>query len=111
MCDRYGLRAGYLKPWRNWLEERDGRIVFKRKWHFFRWRLFQAGQIANAVLLILFIMYIVSHSSAEMIAPLMLLFMLVWWFPWLMITSVPTPRWTREMEVYLEKFNAEQTMV
>jgi len=20
MCDRYGLRAGYLKPWRNWLE-------------------------------------------------------------------------------------------
>lgn len=57
---------------------------------FFRWRLFQAGQIANAVLLILFIMYIVSHSSAEMIAPLMLLFMLVWWFPWLMITSVPT---------------------
>lgn len=77
----------------------------------FRWRLFQAGQIANTVLLILFIMYVVSHSSAEMIAPLMLLFMLVWWFPWLMITSVPTPRWTREMEVYLEKFNAEQTMV
>lgn len=111
MCDRYGLRAGYLKPWRNWLEERDGRIVFNRKWHCFRWRLFLVGQIVNTVLLILFIMYIISHSSAEMIAPLMLLFMLVWWFPWLMITSVPTPRWTREMEVYLEKFNAEQTMV
>lgn len=111
MCDRYGLRVGYLKPWRNWLKERDGQIIFNRKWHFFRWRLFLVGQIANAALLVAFIVFIVSQASAEMIAPLMMLFVLVWWFPWLMVTSVPTPAWTREMDAYLEKFNGEQTRV
>ncbi|WP_312184135.1 hypothetical protein [Pantoea sp. CTOTU46764] len=109
-CDRYGLRAGYLKPWRNWLNEQEGQIVFKRKWHYFRWRIFLAVLIVNVILLVAFIMYIFSHASAEMIAPLIMFYVLLWLFPWLMVASVPTPAWTREMEAYLRKFNAEQRM-
>ncbi|OSN03829.1 hypothetical protein [Lonsdalea iberica] len=109
-CDRYGLRAGYLKPWRNWLNEKEGQIVFKRKWHCFRWRIFLAVLIVNVILLVAFIMYIFSHASAEMIAPLIMFYVLLWLFPWLMVVSVPTPAWTREMEAYLKKFNAEQRM-
>ena len=109
-CDRYGLRAGYLKPWRNWLNEQEGQIVFKRKWHCFRWRIFLLVLIVNVILLVAFIMYIFSHASAEMIAPLIMFYVLLWLFPWLMVASVPTPAWTREMEAYLKKFNAEQRM-
>lgn len=109
-CDRYGLRAGYLKPWRNWLNEQEGQIVFKRKWHCFRWRIFLLVLIVNVILLVAFIMYIFSHASAEMIAPLIMFYVLLWLFPWLMVASVPTPVWTREMEAYLKKFNAEQRM-
>lgn len=109
-CDRYGLRAAYLKPWRNWLNEKEGQIAFKRKWYCFRWRIFLAVLIVNVVLLAAFIMYIFSHASAKMIAPLIMLYVLVWFFPWLMVSSVPTPAWTREMEAYLEKFNDEKDM-
>lgn len=109
-CDRYGLRAGYLKPWRNWLNEQEGQIVFKRKWHCFRWRIFLLVLFVNVILLVAFIMYIFSHASAEMIAPLIMFYVLLWLFPWLMVASVPTPAWTREMEAYLKKFNAEQRM-
>lgn len=108
LCDHYNLRAGYLRPWRYWLKEQNGQIVFSRKWHRFRWHIFLAMQIANTALLTVFIVYINLHASAEMIAPLMMLYLVVWWFPCLMATSVPFPAWTREMEAYLEKFNKEQ---
>ncbi|MFI8416591.1 hypothetical protein ACQKDS_09065 [Serratia sp. NPDC078593] len=111
LCDRYGLRAAYLKPWRNWLKERDGQIVFNRKGHSICWSLFLVGQIANTALLVAFIVYLIRHAPAEMIAPLLMLYMVVLWFPWLMMTSMPFPAWTREMEAYLEKFNSEQSVV
>ena len=111
MSDRYGLRATYLKPWRNWLKEHDGKIKFSKKWHFFCWCFFLASQIFNAALLIAFIVFILPRASAEMRTPLMIIFLLVWWLPCLLITVVPTIGQTHEMESYIEKFNGEQITI
>jgi len=106
MCNHYGLRPGYLKPWRSWLGEDNGKITFRRKWYCFCWCFFLLGQIINIILLVVFIIFINFHVSAEMIAPLILIFLFVWWFPLLMITSVPPPYLTRKMESYVGKFNS-----
>jgi len=111
ISDRYGLKATYLKPWRNWLKECDGQINFSRKWHRFCWYFFLVSQIFNGGLLIAFIEFILPHATAEMRTPLMMIFMLAWWLPCLLITVVPTPGQTHEMESYLEKFNSEQITV
>lgn len=110
LCDRYSLRAGYLKPWRNWLSEENGLIIFSRKWHRFRWRLFVTVQLINLILLVVTIGFVVSHASVTMKAPLVFLYFVGWWLPWLIITAVPVPAWTQEMEAYVEKFNAEQNI-
>lgn len=109
LCDRYGLRAGYLKPWRDWLKEENGKIVFSKKWYKFRWRLFLIIQVINALMAMIVIVIIYKYSSLELIAPLFAVFVVAWWFPLLMISAVPHPKFTREMEAYLLRFNDEQT--
>lgn len=108
LCDSYNLRAGYLKPWRNWLSEKNGLIIFSRKWHRFRWRLFVTVQLINLILLVVTIGLVVSHEPATLRAPLIFIYLIAWWIPWLVITAVPFPAWTQEMEAYVENFNAEQ---
>lgn len=111
MCDRYGLRAGYLKPWHNWIKERDGQIIFNRKWYCFWWYCFLIGQVVNLALVVLIASYIFSHFSIRSQIPLLVIFMLIWWLPILVFTSVPPPGQTREMESYLEKFNGGNSTV
>jgi hypothetical protein len=109
LCDRFDLRARYLAPWRSWLDERDGQLVFNAKWYRRAWRAFAwvCLPVTSMLMLGLSILFATRYDM-EMLAPFMLLNIVIWWFPLLMITLVPTPSMTQKMQARLQQFNDEQ---
>ncbi|MCL6746881.1 hypothetical protein [Kosakonia sp. R1.Fl] len=106
---RFNLRARYLAPWRYWLTEKDGGIRFDKKWYRLARKLFVWVNLPFSTMFLIFLVYQFGHSfDQKYIAPFLLFNIVVWWFPWLMLSSVPKPSSTNELEMRLIIFNHEK---
>lgn len=102
------LRPRYLKPWRTYLTERQGKIIFDKKrynrdWNFFRFINLPLTTLALLVMAVLFI----PLFGLRMLPLIVVGNVAAWYFPWLLLTSPMAPRATAEMEACLERFNTE----
>ncbi|AUX71592.1 uncharacterized protein EpC_30190 [Erwinia pyrifoliae Ep1/96] len=106
MSTRYHLRARYLRPWRSLLKECEGRIEFDTKWYRREWWFFTRINLPLATVTLTLMVYLFAQTFGWHALPLIMIANItVWWFPWLMLTSVPSPRLTAEMQAYLVRFN------
>ncbi|APG19853.1 hypothetical protein A3780_20660 [Kosakonia radicincitans] len=106
---RFNLRARYLAPWRYWLTEKDGEIRFDKKWYRIAWfSFFWVNLPFSSVFLVFLICQFGRSYDPKYIAPFMLFNIVIWWFPWLMFSSVPTRTRTAELESRLKIFNHEK---
>ncbi|MDY0888117.1 hypothetical protein [Kosakonia sp. CFBP8986] len=96
------LPANYFKPWRAWLREVDNKIElnmasYKRAWRLFAWFNVPVSCTAMMLMTELF----AASFGQHVFAPVLLGNIIFWWFPWLMLTSVPSPRYTDKMLPHL----------
>ena len=96
------LPANYFKPWRAWLHEVENKIElnmasYKRAWRFFAWFNVPGSFMAMMLLTELF----AASFGQHVFAPVLLGNIILWWFPWLILTSVPSPRYTDRMLTHL----------
>ncbi|MCU5775256.1 hypothetical protein N5923_22895 [Erwiniaceae bacterium BAC15a-03b] len=56
---------------------------------------------------LLLTLLLAQHFGYEFSALILLLIVSIFWFPWLLFTSVPFPSVTREMEARLNEFNQQ----
>lgn len=105
-CSRFNHRARYLTAWRSWLNEQNGNIQFEQKWYRYAWRGFVYVNLPLSLGMVLAISGILGWKSGiEYIAPMILLNTIMWWGPWIMFSSVPTPQMTRALETELAEYN------
>ena len=105
----FRLRSRYLTPWRSWLEEREGLIIFREAAWKRAWRLYFYVSVPGCTLAMLFLSALfASDFGIQTFAPFLLINALVWWFPWVTLTAIPFPNMTLIMTGRVDSYNARR---
>lgn len=106
----YRLRGRYLMPWRRWLQESEGEIIFdeaarNRAWRFYFWH-----NVPVSTLMLLSATWLfASACGMQTVVPFLLVNTLIFWFPWVMLTAVAPPPMTRMMIPRVNDYNARRS--
>lgn len=106
LTTRFQLRSHYLKRWRIWLTENEGKIEFNNKQYWWAWHIFVWVLLPMSTLFFGMMVYLFSQSLGTHYLPIIILGNTLWWFPWLLLIAIPSPNMTREMQNYINRFNA-----
>lgn len=107
ICLRHNLPSRYFTRWRTYLSEKNGVIVFAGRWYRFVWRFFLFINLPLSTLYLGFMCDVfVKIYGLDKLVIILALNMLVWYLPWLVMTSPMAPPPTKEMENYISAYNA-----
>jgi len=102
----YGLRSKYLKPWRSWLSEHEGRIEFdRRKYQIASFFVFWINLPCSTIFLALLTYFTTINAGLKMLPLIILSNVIFLWFPWVALWRIPPPSLTKKMHSYLQQFN------
>ncbi|PVY80213.1 hypothetical protein [Pantoea ananatis] len=107
LCLHHNLPSRYFLRWRTYLSVKSGRIVFARRWYRLAWRFFVFFNLPVSTCYTGFLFYLVAHQYDFLTAGFIMgLLLAVFYVPWLAMT-VPMGPWpTKEMENYVNVYNA-----
>lgn len=107
LCLRHNLPSRYFIRWRTYLSEKNGRIVFARRWYRLAWRFFIYFNLPVSTCYTGFLFYLAAQKYDPVTAGFIMAFFAgALYLPWLAMT-VPMGPWpTKEMENYVNVYNA-----
>lgn len=107
ICLRHNLPSRYFTRWRTYLSEKNGVIVFAGRLYRFVWRFFLFINLPLSTLYLGFMSYVFMQIYGfDKLFIILSLNMLVWYLPWLIMTSPMAPPPTNEMKNYISAYNA-----
>lgn len=105
LCVAYNLLGNYFAPWRAWLTENEGKIIFNWRMYRIMRILSVAGILTITAAYCLLMRVFVLRFGFENLAVFMVLNLALWWGPLLFAMSVPGIKMTHKMVTYTENFN------
>jgi hypothetical protein len=109
ICSRFSLPPRYFTRWRAYLSGQDGCVIFARRRYQFAWGFFKFVNLPASLAYLFFICYLfVQVFGLDKILVILVVNISVWYLPWLFLTSPMAPPPTREMEAYIDSFNASR---
>lgn len=102
-----GVRGKYLKKWRRYLTEKEGKILFDRGFYERNLRIsIRIVLPASLIILIIVVWLLTLHFGKQNFMGILLLNLDLWFVPLNYFTSPVSIKSTNEMEAYLRDFNA-----
>lgn len=108
LCEGNDRRAGYLRHWRGWLKAHQGNIIFDRRIYAFHYCLSVTGTVLMTAVLFSMCQVFTEHQGFEGLYVFLMINIALWWFPLLLLITVPSPKMTDEMEALVARFNREE---
>ena len=105
LCTTYNLLGNYFAPWRAWLTEDEGKIIFNWRMYRIMRILSVAGILTITAAYCLLMRVFVLRFGFENLAVFMVINLALWWGPLLMAMSVPGIKMTHRMVTHIERFN------
>jgi len=103
----YYLRSRHFVGWRNYLSERNGKIIFNISWYKRNWKFFCFINFPIITLALIAMILIFTEAIGIKQLPFIVLGNFSFWYlPWIMMTSPMPPKATNELVAYIDEFNA-----